>query len=647
MRIASRRSCSAAARSPRAPARRRPSQLSAARRADSSCRPPRKSRSASSNASSASSHSSRARAAPPARGSAQPRATRLPLSSASSDRARQVLPRPLDLEPRERDRGELAADAPRGPARPARAGDLERCCVKRSSASRSPSHQPIWREQRRARRSAAGDVVLRSSSSACVGELARARDVGVAEQRDLGERRERAALEPRRRRPPRAARATASISSDDRRQVVEAPGRARRLVAAARGSARARPTRRSSLPRRAVRLARERALAGGLERRGGLGARARAAARRRARRAAARPGRGGRRGSRAARRRRARSSQAANLLVEVGARALRSAGVRDVADEHVLEAERRSPEIVERASRSDEVAQRGGRRAPASTSSTSGESCVERAGPEDAADHGGALQEQPSRSRGSRSMRAAISAWSVSGMRSRPSAAVARRACATVSSTKSGLPSVFSSSARALGRRQLVRRRAARRRAPRSRGRERLELDRGARGRGRRPSPGGRRAARAARGRRSAAARRGRARRGARSARAAAPRPSGCPRRRARAAARRRARPPTRARPRRSPAALRSASTRLEHAGGEAEQVGDGVVAAAGAQLLDRLLHRVVVGDAGGDLDHLGERPVRDALAVRQRSGRRGSSRPRRPSTNSRARRLLPTPGSP
>ena len=83
---------------------------------------------------------------------------------------------------------------------------------------------------------------------------------------------------------------------------------------------------------------------------------------------------------------------------------------------------------------------------------------------------------------------------------------------------------------------------------------------------------------------------------------------------------------------------------RLEHADGEREQVGDRVVAALGAQLRDRLLDRVVVRDPGRDLDHLGERPVGDALAVGKRAAgedaraldarrgtraRAGSSRPR------------------
>ena len=59
---------------------------------------------------------------------------------------------------------------------------------------------------------------------------------------------------------------------------------------------------------------------------------------------------------------------------------------------------------------------------------------------------------------------------------------------------------------------------------------------------------------------------------------------------------------------------------RLHHARGEPEQLGDRLVAAALDQLLARGLHRVVVRDAGGGLDHLGERPVGDALAVRQRA---------------------------
>ena len=57
---------------------------------------------------------------------------------------------------------------------------------------------------------------------------------------------------------------------------------------------------------------------------------------------------------------------------------------------------------------------------------------------------------------------------------------------------------------------------------------------------------------------------------------------------------------------------------RLEHARREPEQVGDRLVLAAGLELLERLLDRVVVRDPGDSLDHLGERPVRDALPVRE-----------------------------
>ena len=56
----------------------------------------------------------------------------------------------------------------------------------------------------------------------------------------------------------------------------------------------------------------------------------------------------------------------------------------------------------------------------------------------------------------------------------------------------------------------------------------------------------------------------------------------------------------------------------VEDAGGEREQVGDGLVLTALAQLLDRLANGVVVGDPGRRLHHLGERPVGDPLAVGQ-----------------------------
>ncbi len=59
---------------------------------------------------------------------------------------------------------------------------------------------------------------------------------------------------------------------------------------------------------------------------------------------------------------------------------------------------------------------------------------------------------------------------------------------------------------------------------------------------------------------------------------------------------------------------------RLEHAGGQTEHVGDGLLLAALAELRERLLERVVVGDARGRLDHLRQWPVGDALAVREAS---------------------------
>ena len=59
---------------------------------------------------------------------------------------------------------------------------------------------------------------------------------------------------------------------------------------------------------------------------------------------------------------------------------------------------------------------------------------------------------------------------------------------------------------------------------------------------------------------------------------------------------------------------------RLHQPGGEPEDVGDRLLGAALAELLERLLERVVVRDAGRRLHHLAERPVGDALAVRKRA---------------------------
>ena len=56
----------------------------------------------------------------------------------------------------------------------------------------------------------------------------------------------------------------------------------------------------------------------------------------------------------------------------------------------------------------------------------------------------------------------------------------------------------------------------------------------------------------------------------------------------------------------------------LEDARSQAEQVGDHLVLAGHAELLDRDVERVVVDDPGRAFDHLGERPVGDPLAVRE-----------------------------
>ena len=59
---------------------------------------------------------------------------------------------------------------------------------------------------------------------------------------------------------------------------------------------------------------------------------------------------------------------------------------------------------------------------------------------------------------------------------------------------------------------------------------------------------------------------------------------------------------------------------RLHHAGCETEQLGDRLVSTTLDQLLLRGFHRIVVRDSRGRLDHLGQRPVRHALAVRKRA---------------------------
>src|ERR1700741_5183279 len=56
----------------------------------------------------------------------------------------------------------------------------------------------------------------------------------------------------------------------------------------------------------------------------------------------------------------------------------------------------------------------------------------------------------------------------------------------------------------------------------------------------------------------------------------------------------------------------------LEHADREPEKVCNGLVLARLPELLVRALQRVVVGDSGRGLDHLGHRPVGHAFSVRE-----------------------------
>ena len=76
--------------------------------------------------------------------------------------------------------------------------------------------------------------------------------------------------------------------------------------------------------------------------------------------------------------------------------------------------------------------------------------------------------------------------------------------------------------------------------------------------------------------------------------------------------------------PQRGPAQLPrlvlSALGRTEHTQRSAEEIGDRLALARGAQLLERLARRVVVADPGARLDHRRQRPVRDALAIGERA---------------------------
>ena len=130
--------------------------------------------------------------------------------------------------------------------------------------------------------------------------------------------------------------------------------------------------------------------------------------------------------------------------VILGPRRFRQPGVGDVADEDVLEAisrlarERRSQLGL------DEVAQM--RSSSASSTDRRSGPVGDRAAPEVSADHRCPLQDCL-RVGVRRSTRAAISAWSVSGIRPRVLSSPHSATIRIVSSRKSGLPPVLSSSA--------------------------------------------------------------------------------------------------------------------------------------------------------------------------------------------------------
>ena len=243
---------------------------------------------------------------------------------------------------------------------------------------------------------------------------------------------------------------------------------------------------------------------------------------------------------------------------------------------------------------------------------------LERALPEDPADHRRALEQrfslrrQPVDARGDQRLQRVGDAArcrrsrSSSSIRTSPRRRAGCPRSSRAASARSAGASSWSASERVEQLLALARARAARARSR-------------SRARGRRPSRDGCRAARAARGRGSAAAPRAPGRRGARSARAAAPRPSGCPRRRGRAAAPRASSlRPTRAPPRRSPAGCARPRTASSTPTASPSRSATASSSQQARSFSIASSTRVVVGDPGRALDHLGERPVGDALAVGQ-----------------------------
>ena len=297
----------------------------------------------------------------------------------------------------------------------------------------------------------------------------------------------------------RASSSTRAHLDRDRRQVAQAPRRARRVVAALE--------RRLELDRAQEQLAarsgspRGRARAGPPPRaRPRPRRRAPPAPRRRARRAAASRGRGGRRGSRAARRppapgatrRTAGGSSARSTLVSPAYATSRMS--------MCLKRNAVSPMIVERGSA--RTKSRSSRSSSSASTSQLGCEVGDRAVPEDRGRSPTRGAAAAFSAGGSRSMRAAISAWSVSGIRRRqvPSPLSAQHPHRLLDEQRVALGLLEQLAPRLGGQLRVGRqsRSISSSASPRA---QRLELDRGRRACGLRPRLAGRPAARGARGR--------------------------------------------------------------------------------------------------------------------------------------------------
>ena len=222
---------------------------------------------------------------------------------------------------------------------------------------------------------------------------------------------------------------------------------------------------------------------------------------------------------------------------------------------------------------------------------------------------------------GRRSIRAAINACTLSGIPFGTPSPSASRSIRAVSSRKSGLPSARSStSARCFGVSPAGSSSSAScgalddRTAGRARSRRRAGC--------RRPTKAGPRAARTGSRRRSVPGRRAGSAPGARSRRASARPPTARLRRRGRAAASPPAAPPSAAPPSlvSVPAVMSSAAPSTPSA--TPSRSATASLSQQSTELLERFRGWVDIGDACRRLDHRGDRPERDALAVRERAAR-------------------------